>query len=324
MPNSNEGRFGEVLSFLDRYERFAVFTHLTPDGDALGSSYAMCLLLREMGKQAVTVLLEQPPWKYTWPQFEDLFVLLSDFSPEGTQACIAVDCATKKRLSDAAEVYGSLPTLSIDHHMSNQGYADVNHVEESPATAQIVYDIFEAAGMPVSEDAAAAIYMGIIADTGNLSYPSTTAHTFEICASLARNGLDTSVIAERVFHTRTLPATKLIGSFIRNMKLYDEDRIAVSHMSSSAIAAYGARASDTEGLINYARDIVTVEVAAFLRQIGRNTFKVSLRSKKVVNVSEFAEQYGGGGHPRAAGCVLHGRRDDLIAELVEKLTVLLA
>lgn len=322
MPRESElCTLRDVLPFLDSYNSFAVLAHVSPDGDAFGSSFALCLMLRAMGRQAVTVLMESPPWKYDLPEFQGLYVLLED-APQ-VEACISVDCATQARLGKAGELYSGLPALNIDHHESNARYAQMNYVEESPATAQIIYELFRTAGVPVSLDAAAAIYMGIIADTGNLSYPSTSAHTFAICAELAESGLDTSVIAERVFYTRTLPATKLIGAFIRNMHLYAEDRIAISHLSSSVLGSYGAVPSDTEALINYARDIVTVEVAVFLRQIGRYRYKASIRSKGAVNVSDFAAQFGGGGHPRAAGCVLTGGWESIEEDLAGKLAEIL-
>lgn len=310
--------------FIDQFDRFAIFTHLTPDGDALGSAYALCVLLRGLGKEAVTILLEVPPPKYSFPQFDDLFVLLPDADMSHFEAGIAVDCATENRLAEAAQAFSALPTLSIDHHVSNDLYADVNCVAEAPATAELIYELFQQTGSAVSMDAAGAIYMGIIADTGNLTYPSTTPRTFEICAKLAADGLDTSAFAERIFNTRTYQATKLIGQFIRNMKLYADNRIAFSHISRSALVQLKATPADTEALVNYARDIDTVEVAVFLREVHRGRYKVSLRSKGGVDVSAFAEQYGGGGHPRAAGCMIEGTRDDIISRLEQQLEELLA
>lgn len=321
--NTELAALADVMPFIHAYERFAVFTHISPDGDALGSSFALCSLLRSMGKQAVTVLIDPVPWKYDLPEFRDLYVMLADADFSDTQACIAVDCATLARLGKGSEQFNSLPTLSIDHHESNERFARNNYVEESPATAQIIYELFRAAEQPVSLDAAAAIYMGIIADTGNLSYPCTTAHTFEICAELARSGLDTSAIAERVFYTRSVQSTKLIGVFIRNLHLYAEDRIAISHLSGAALANLGASSSDTEELINYARDIVTVEVAVFLRQVARDRYKASIRSKGALNVSDFAAQFGGGGHSRAAGCMLEGGWESIEQDLAKRLSELL-
>lgn len=309
----------QALTFLRGYQTFAIFTHVTPDGDALGSAFSLCAFLAQTGRTAGVVLLEKPPWKYALPEFEEMYVLLPDFDVSAVEACVAVDCAAAKRLGDAEEVFSQRPTLSIDHHISNSFFADINVVEEAPATSQLIYDLFEASGRPVDLTAAAGIYMGIITDTGNMTYPSTTPKTFRICASLSADGLDTSAIADRIFNTRSLAATRLIGLFIRNMQLYHDDRIAVSYMPLATMRSIGADPSDTESLINYARDIITVDVAAFLREVGHQDYKVSLRSKGAVNVSAFAEQFGGGGHERAAGCMLHGDRKALIDDLVVRL-----
>lgn len=313
----------QVAEFLGRYDRYAVFTHLTPDGDALGSSYALCSFLRTGGKDAITVLLEDPPAKYNFQEYASYYTTLDAVRAEHFDAAVAVDCASYARLSGAKDLFSSLPSLSIDHHQSNDLYADLNFVRESPATSQIIYEIFAATGMPANCVAQMGIYMGIIADTGNLSYPSTLPRSFAICAALAEDGLDTSRIAEQVFHTRSLPGTKLLGLFLRHMTLYLNNRIALSYLTHQDVQATGANVADAEGLINYARDIDTVEVAACLRELARDKYKVSLRSKGNVNVAAFAERYQGGGHPRAAGCVLEGRRSDLMDELIKGLEGLL-
>lgn len=311
--------FPAVRSFLERFGRLAIFTHLTPDGDALGSAYALCELLRGMGKAADVLLLEPPPDNYRFEQFASLHKLLQDADMREYDACVAVDCAALKRLSAGAEAFSSLPNLSIDHHASNDNFAQTNCVREAPATAQIIYDIFRAFGVRPDTTAQMAIYMGLISDTGNLTYPSTTPRTFAICAELASDGLDTSAVAERVSNTRSYPGTKLIGIFIRHMTLHCDNRVGISYVMHSDIVNTGGKTSDCEGLVNYARDIDTVEVAAFIREIGRNKFKASLRSKSAVDVSEIAQRHGGGGHPRAAGCVLDGKRGDLLEMLVREI-----
>lgn len=311
--------FPAVRSFLERFDRFAIFTHLTPDGDALGSAYSLCELLRQMGRQAEVLLLEPPPDNYDFDAFRTLFRLLKEADMREYDACIAVDCAAMKRLAGAAEAFSSLPNMSIDHHVSNDNFAQTNCVREAPAASQIIYDIYGACGMQPDHVAQMAIYMGIIADTGNLTYPSTRPRTFAICAQLAQDGLDTSEVAERVSNRRTLAGTKLIGIFIRHMTLHADDRIGVSYLTHSDIVNSKATAADCEGLVNYARDISTVQVAAFLRELARDKYKLSLRSKGSVDVAAVAQQYGGGGHPRAAGCVVEGRRSDLIARIVREL-----
>lgn len=316
MANNSE-HFAPVLTFLKKFDQYRIFTHITPDGDALGSSFALCELLRQMGKKAAVVLLEPPPAKYAFEQFRDLYVPLED---AGTfEAAVSVDCATAKRLGSAEGLFSEHPNLRIDHHVSGDMYGEINFVEESPATAQIICELYEASGLPMTDTAAAAIYMGIIADTGNLTYSSTTPESFRICADLAQNGLNTSAIAERVFNSRSLAATKLIGVFINNMQLYCENRVAISFLTCAELEDCGVSADETEGLINYARNIDTVEVAAFLREMSPSKFKISLRSKEHFDVARFAAHFKGGGHPRAAGCVMYGELDSLRDTLRERI-----
>lgn len=312
-------RFPVARAFIDRYDRFAIFTHLSPDGDALGSAYALCELLTQIGKRARVILLESPPITYDFEQFRPLYVLLENADMAEFDASIAVDCADYKRLSDAGPAFASHPSLSIDHHLSNTVFAQANCVRESPATAQVIYELYMDMHLVPSYVARMGIYMGIVTDTGSLTYPSTTARSFEICAKLKKDGLDTSTIAERVTHMRSLAATKLIARFVRRMMLFDDNRIAVSYIMHSDLMNLDATAADTESLVNYGRDIDTVEVAIFLREFAKETFKVSFRSKEYVDVAQIAARHGGGGHARAAGCVINGWRDEIIDQIVHEV-----
>lgn len=312
-------RFPVAREFIDRYDRFAIFTHVAPDGDALGSAYALCELLGQIGKSARVILLEAAPNTYDFEQFRPLYALLENTDMRDFDACIAVDCADYKRLSDAGPAFLRLPSLSIDHHLSNTVFAQANCVRESPATAQIIYELYMDMHLQPSYVAQMGIYMGIVTDTGSLTYPSTTARSFEICAKLKKDGLDTSAIAERVMHRRSLVSTMLIARFVRHLRLYDREQIAVSYLMHADFVNLGATPADAESLVNYGRDIDTVEVAIFLREMANHMFKVSFRSKDCVDVAVIAARYGGGGHARAAGCVIEGKRDKIIRQLVREV-----
>ncbi|MBD5559647.1 MAG: bifunctional oligoribonuclease/PAP phosphatase NrnA [Clostridia bacterium] len=311
-----------IPHFISRYGSFAVFTHLHPDGDALGSSYALTVLLRALGKRAETVLLEPPPAKYVFPEFDELYTVLSDAALGQYEAAIAVDCAAVRRLGAAQAVFAERPDLSIDHHVSNDCFAQVNYVEDAPATSQIIFKLFSDYEIPLDTAAQIAIYMGITTDTGNLTYSSTTPEAFRICYELSEMGLNTSAVAEQIHNTRSWAATELIAEFIRSIRLHCDGRFALGFLSLDELKRLGATTADTESLVNYARDVETVQVACFLREIRPECYKVSLRSKGI-DVAALAARYGGGGHRRAAGCVMQGRLDSISKELVEAAEELL-
>lgn len=311
-----------VPEFISRYSSFAIFAHLHPDGDALGSAFALTVLLRALGKRAETILLEKPPEKYAFPEFDDLYTLLGDARMQDYEAAIAVDCAALRRLGGAQKAFEERTGLSIDHHVSNDCFAQSNYVEDAPATSQIIFDLFSAYRVPLDGAAQIAIYMGITTDTGNLTYSSTTPQAFRICYELAKMGLDVSAVAERIHNTRSWPATELIAAFIHSIRLYCDSRVAIGCLRLEELKRLGATTADTESLINYARDVDSVQIACFLREIRGESYKVSLRSKGV-DVAALAARYGGGGHRRAAGCVMEGRLDCIVKELLEAAEELL-
>lgn len=303
--------------FIAAHASFAVLTHVSPDGDALGSAFALTDLLRRLGKKAVAVLLDNIPDKYDFPEFAPLHLMLEDVSSADFDAVVSVDCADLDRLGKARELFSGLPSLCIDHHLTNDGFADVNYVEESPATAQMIYDLTLGFGLEPDRTAQMAIYMGVIADTGNLVYPSTTPRSFEICARLSALGLDTSRVAERVFNSRSWSATCLIGAYISMIRLYFDGRMALAVLHMRQIEECGATVSDTEALINYSRDIDSVEIACFLRETKDGSYKLSLRSKSDrINVADVARQFGGGGHVRAAGCLMRGSLEEIEEQIM--------
>lgn len=317
MRATERAETAEIRSFIAGQDDFAVFTHLHPDGDAIGSAFALTSLLRTLGKHAVTVLLENPPHKYDFPEFAGLYTTLKETHMRGFRAAIAVDCAASARLGLAEQPFSARPNLSIDHHISNDAFANHNYIVDAPATAQLIFELFGDYGLVPDAPARIALYMGIMTDTGNLTYSCTTPKAFEICYELACMGLDTSAVAERIYNTRTWAATELISAFIHSIRMHCGNRLAIGHLSCEELRRIGASPSDTESLINYARDIDSVELACFLREISGGRYKVSMRSKGDLDVAALAARYGGGGHRRAAGCVMEGNLDTVTEEIIE-------
>lgn len=309
----------KVLEFIEQYGSFLVYTHINPDGDALGSAFSLTQALRARGKKAVVLLLDEIPAKYAFDEFEGLYTIWKeDADTSGYEACISVDCADLRRLGKGLrELFFTKPNANIDHHISNTLFAQVNFVQDAPATGEMVYDIASALGAKLDGTARLAIYMALSTDTGNFTYQNTTPKTLHICSELVDAGLDISYVAGRIYNNRTLGATKLISIFIDKMRLHMDGKMAMSIIMLEDIQAAGAKVDDCEVLINYARDIDSVELAAFVREIKKDTYKISLRSKGGVDVSDFASRFDGGGHVRAAGFMLCGDINDVIQTVVK-------
>lgn len=307
----------DVAAFLEKHNKFAVLTHLNPDGDALGSAYALAQTLNNLGKSAEVILLCEPPAKYRFGRFEHLYRLLTDVSAAAYDAAVAVDCATVKRLSDAQELFRQLPNCNIDHHVSNTNYAQVNYVADFPATGEIIWQLGETLGAQADETVRMAVYMAIATDTGNFTYSNTKKTTLELFSRLVAEGLPLSEMAEQIFNRRSLGATKLIARFIDKIRLYENGMLAISIITLNDIEESGADLSDTEILIDYAREIEGVEIAAFIREMSRDTYKISLRANAYADVGELAAQFGGGGHVKAAGCMIKGNIYNVTETLIK-------
>ncbi len=308
----------KVLEFIEKHGSFLVYTHINPDGDALGSAFSLTRALRACGKKAELLLLDEPPEKYAFEEFAGLYtVWKKELDTAAYEACVSVDCADMRRLGKGLkELFFTKPNANIDHHISNTEFAQVNFVQDAPATGEMVYDIIKELGVEADMVMRTAVYMALSTDTGNFTYQNTTPKTLHTCSELVDAGLDISRIAGRIYNNRTLGATKLISRFIEKLRLHIDGRMAMSIITLDDITSLGARVDDCEALINYARDIDSVELAVFVREIKKDTYKISLRSKGGVDVSALASRFDGGGHVRAAGFMLRGDINDVLQTVV--------
>lgn len=306
-----------VIEFLEKHRKFAVLTHLNPDGDALGSAYALARSLNNLGKSAEVILLCEPPSKYRFSQFDSLYRLLEETGKCSYDAAVAVDCATIGRLSSAQEFFRSLPNCNIDHHISNTEYAQVNYVENVAATGELIWRIAEQLGAKADETVRMATYMAISTDTGSFMYSNTQESTLLLFSRLVAEGLPLAQMAAQIFNKRSLGATKLIARFIDNIRLYENDSLAIAVILLDDIAQCGADVSDSEILIDYAREIDGVEIAAFIREMKKDTYKISLRANSYADVGALAGEFDGGGHAKAAGCMLRGNIYDVTETLIK-------
>ena len=299
-----------ISSYLKKYNSFAIVTHVNPDGDALGSSFALLRTLRFMGKKAECYFLTDIPDKYKFlaSGIDYKTEMPSNFDFDCT---VCVDCATADRLGIYKSFLDKAFSLNIDHHITNNKYADENLVIKAASCGEIIFDIIKAAGVPFTSDISNALYTAIFTDTGRFSYEDTKPQTFLKAAEIASCGLDIPLITNEVYASRSFGATKMIAKIIDNICLYGDGKIAFTHLFLSDMRDLGINASDCETAIDYAREIAGVEIAVFIREMDKNHYKVSLRSKKYANVAEIASVFGGGGHIRAAGCALNGEFYDV-------------
>jgi phosphoesterase RecJ-like protein len=293
----------EAVRFFGAHDDILLIAHVSPDGDTLGSCFALYGTLTSMGKRVQIVCEDAVPAVYRFLPFSNRVIAPEAAKP--AKAVASVDCADLARTGRAAALFAAAAdTLNIDHHGTNDRYAANNFVQKAGATGELVYGVATALGVPVDQDIASCLYAAIATDTGNFSYGNTTPDTMRIAAELLETGFDLPEVNRRLF--RAVPYHKLMlqALAVTRTRLYENNRIAVTALTRENVESCGASAEDTEGIIDALRDIDTVEIAALLREGDDGKIRVSLRGKTCADVSKIAVAFGGGGHRLAAGCTM--------------------
>ena len=290
----------------------ALAGHIRPDGDSIGSSVGLYLYLKENFPQIQTDIYLQPVADcYRSIQGTDLLKHEADEKKQ-YDLFICLDCGSLDRLGFAAPLFErAKQTLCIDHHVSNEAFADINYiVPDASSTSELVYRILEKE--KISKPCAEALYMGMVHDTGVFQYSCTSPETMEAAAELMRKGINGSEIIEKTYYEKTYAQNQILGKALLESMLILDKQVIVSYVTQKAMEFFGAEPSDLEGIVSQLRQTKDVEVAMFLYELEPQVYKVSLRSKDKVDVSMIAKYFGGGGHAKAAGFTMKGTAHDVI------------
>ena len=303
-----------VLKEIRARRRFVVTSHARPDGDGIGSALACGQILRLMGKEAEVVMHDGVPRIYQNLPFADR-AMQSDSVPEN-DAVILLECDSIRRtLLDGLE---QCFLINIDHHVSGRNFAHINWIDSSVmATAELVYRLARLACVPVDRDIATCLYTALMTDTGSFMFEGTNEHTFTVARELVLAGADPAQCARHIYFGHSTAKMRLLGAALSN--LHREGPLAWIWVTQEQMDRFGAREEDCEGLVNYALSMSDVQVAIFFRELPDKRYRISLRSKGEINVSNVAEQFGGGGHKCASGCSLDGPLAMAVAKVVERL-----
>ncbi|HHW32310.1 MAG TPA: bifunctional oligoribonuclease/PAP phosphatase NrnA [Clostridiaceae bacterium] len=316
--------FNSLASEINKAESIAILPHISADGDGLGSSFALGLALRKMNKQ-IKVFLEEPiPFIYDFLPGKELTGIITQ-EPENCDIeydlAIALDTGSLDRLGKRAAIFkNSRVTLNIDHHSTNSEFAHINYVRaEVSSVGEIIYRLLNTLNVDIDRDIAACLYVSISTDTGGFRYSNTKPETHRIAAELIEKDINVSEISQRVFETNSLEKVKLMAHTINSLQLFYGGKVAVTAITDEIIKSVGAKDEDSEGLVNIARSIQGVEVAVMLKENSDHTIKVNLRSNNYIDVAAVANHFSGGGHKRAAGCIIKASLEEAKTMLLDKI-----
>ncbi len=312
-----DSTLAEIAEVIRTNQRFVVISHIRPDGDALGCTIAMGLCLRQLGKDVQMWNDDGCVERFHFLPGAKLVTQPPD-EPRDFDVAIMLDTAVKERGGRCVKAVKSARTwINMDHHVSNPRYGDLNFIDStSPATGQILFELFRAGNLPLTYEMADSLYVAISTDTGSFQYPNTTARTYEIGAELVRLGVNVGTLSQNLYESHPRRRIELLKAMLNVMRFSSEDRVASIALPLTIVRELGTKPDDTEGLIDHIRAIEGVRVAAFFEELPEGLVRVSLRSKdKSTDVCQIASAFGGGGHTLAAGLRTRGT----LAEVQEKV-----
>ncbi|MEG0641528.1 MAG: bifunctional oligoribonuclease/PAP phosphatase NrnA [Clostridium sp.] len=293
----------EIANKIKEFDTIGITCHVSPDGDAMGSSLALYEAIKTLGKKVYIISKESIPNDF---KFLKNSVEVSEDKEnvlEGIQCVIVVDCGNKERINGNLNFENrNYKIINIDHHVSNENYGDYNYVDsKSAATCEIIYSVIKELGVTLNKDIATCIYTGLLTDTGSFRHSTTSKYTHEVAGYLIETGIDFSEIHRTLFDRKSMGKIKLYGKAIDTIELSCDNKFCTMYITRDMLEELNLLDEDTSDVITFGNKIESVEVVALIKEREDGGVKVSLRSKRCVDVNKIAGVFNGGGHVRASG-----------------------
>jgi phosphoesterase RecJ-like protein len=308
----NEG-FAAIAEKIQESRTIAILSHVRPDGDAIGSQLALALALSAIGKTVDVWNEDGLPEAFNFLKKSEL-VVVPPTDARTFDLVIALDTASRDRLGTPLRAIAQADCwINIDHHASNPSYGDLNYLDvTAPATGQIIFELIQDRGYPLTLDIAEALFVAISTDTGSFRYRNTSAHTFEVVAELVRQGVDVARVSHSLYESQPKRRVLLLRELLQNTHFYANDQIGTMALTLEKKQQLRIQPDDTDGLIEVVRGIDTIVVAILFEELPDNRVRISVRSKDPkIDVNKICGEFGGGGHQLAAGARIRGTLDEV-------------
>lgn len=304
---SMENLYLQLKDKIEQAESIIVFSHVSPDGDTLGSNLAISLMIEKyFNKKVDSTYVGVLPSLYSYmPDFDRFIDVQTIDKTKKYDLAIAVDVASKDRMVSGTTLFDNAKfKVNIDHHKTNIGYADINIIDGDAACVGIIlYRIFKTWNLEIPTDVARCIYTSLLTDTGGFKYENTTPETFMLAADLVALGVSPTFEFRSCYETKPQSMVQFQAYVVSNATFYNSGKIAFAKITRGDMSKFGATDDYTEGIVEVLRTSKNVEIAAILKETKEGYTKVSLRSK-TVDVTPIVIDFGGGGHTFAAGCTI--------------------
>lgn len=304
----------EISNILKNKNFFYILTHMYPDGDALGSAFALCRILQKLGKYAKVIYSNPIPEKF---EYLTKLVTHQDFEPE---YIISVDLADTGLLEPDLKKYSDKIDLCIDHHISNKNYSNIEFIDpKAAANCEIIYRLMKEMNITPDSETASALYTGIATDTGCFEYSNTTSDSHFIASKLIKLGAESSKINEKLFTVKSKKKLSVEKLLYENLEYFFESKCAITHITLSEMDRLKVNDNEIDGIASLPIKIEGVQIGITLREKTDNCYKVSVRTSSDINANDFCAYFGGGGHAKAGGFSISGDLFDIKNQISNKI-----
>lgn len=290
----------EAKELINKSKSIYVVAHINPDGDAVGSTFAVYFALKKLGKDVHVVM---PSYSTVFEFLPGVETSVKSIEEKEYDLLIALDSSDYTRLAITEEEFKKAKkVIMLDHHQVSKPYGDFRYINDNKSSAsEIAYIFIKYLGIEIDKEIATLLYTGIMTDTGSFNYSNANSDTFRVVAELLDSGAEAVSVCKKLNDTMKEAKLKLIAKTVDNMEVFYDGKMRYSYVSYEEISKLGIHDEDAEGMTNYLRAVEGTEVAVYVRGKSDGTNKVSMRSGGRIDTSKIAIAFGGGGHPRAAG-----------------------
>ncbi len=303
----------EAARLLSEKGDYVILTHANPDGDTLGSAYALMRALRLKGSRAAVLCADKIASKYSY------LVSADDDICENARV-VAVDVADLKLLGSLKEKYADRVEICIDHHGSNLLYAEKTLLDsEAAAACEIIYGVIKRMGVSMDADIATCLYTGISTDTGCFRYSNVTAETHIIAGELISLGAEHTMVDKLMFETKSRSYFCLEKLCLESMEFYFDDTVAIVYFTQAMLSESGADESCSDAIAALPRQVEGVNIGVTIKEKDESVCKISVRTNEPYSAKDICAYLGGGGHERAAGCQVNGSVAEARKKILEAI-----
>ena len=307
----------QVVELIEKKDRFAITSHVRPDGDSLGSSLGLFWLLKALNKDVEVIMRDAAPQAYRQLPGADA-IRVTPAVDAGYDTVFVIECSDIDRpgLIDLEKQF----VVNIDHHSTTELFGAVNWIDSTAsAVGEMIYNLCKATGVRVTKEIADCVYTALLTDTGSFHYSNTTERTFKIASELVRTGVRPAKSAEAIFASYRWSKIELLSRVLGTARRDETGHVAWLRQTIEMQEQTNASDEESDGFVNYPLAVGEVEAVALFKECSPGTYRTSLRSKGDVNVAKVAELFGGGGHRNASGCTLTGTWEEIEQKVVPLL-----